>query len=366
MSKLRGIILIDGPDCSGKSTLAEHIKTTAEKLGSKAVVRHLGKPEPGTCWGLHKAALCAYVKEAFTEDTLVIADRHFLSEAIYGVSYREGSEYPFAARHVDRLLHRFRALRVICAPSVEFVVETHAKMKKLRVEAYDTGMGAIAQRYLDLWHGALDASGNPNVGSTWSYKGHQDYVQQLTADGGVADRNGWYHYNVETHGQALTSYVKALLDELESEQELIQPGLLDLDHWRFTGFPSQQSVLLVGDKIKSANLTHTPFLSNSNSSEYLASVLHKLHADESRVVVANINDEHGPETVNRLSRLCGRTIALGREAEKTLQLTGIRYHAKVRHPQHARRFSRYDQTYEQELRVAFAGMADVKSWREAA
>lgn len=367
MSKIRGVILLDGADCTGKTTLAGNIAKRATDLGAQPIICHLGKPAPGTCWEEHKTALCDYLDKAFRLDMLVIADRHFLSEAVYGCSYRTGSEYPYAARHVDRLLHRFRALRVICAPPVGFVVENHAKMKQVRREEYDSGMDIVAQRYLDLWHGAK--SGHVTHGTSthlWHYNSHEDYIQQLTRAGGVADKLGWYHYDVTTQGENNSQYyVDYLLDELQTEQEVISEYLLAPDLRRFTGYPTPQSVLLVGDRIKSENPLHVPFLSNSNSSVYLAETLHKLHADESRVVIANVHDKGGTETIKDLNAYCGRTIVMGREAEKTLLNMRLSFDARVRHPQHARRFSHNDDSYEREMRIAFHGMAGVFPWRAA-
>ncbi len=352
----RGIILLDGADACGKTTLAGAIAKRAAKLGATPVIRHLGKPDPGTCWEEHRTAILNYVSEAFSENKLVIADRHFLSESIYGCVYRTGSEYPFGARHVDRLLHRFRALRVICAPPVDIVVESHAKMKAVRFEEYDSGMDKVAQRYLDLWNGATSAS---TKSGPWDYRWRDDYIQSLTISGGVADRLGWYHYDFNTQGRGsdVDTYARYLLQELASEQDLIPQQLLDVNEWHFTGFPSKSSVLLVGDRISDDNGIKIPFFANSGSSDYLVRTLHGIGADEARVVIVNINDPGGEETTRELAKMCGRTIVMGREAEKTMLKCGIHYDTQIRHPQHARRFTFHDDRYYYEMKMAFNGMA---------
>jgi hypothetical protein len=356
MSKIRGIILLDGADCCGKTTLAGIIKERAAAQGADAVIRHLGKPEPGTCWDVHRAALISYIREAFIEGKLVIADRHFLSETIYGTVYRTGSEYPYAARHVDRLLHRFRALRVVCAPPPAWVKAKHAELRKVRREEYESKMDLIAARYLDLWQGGTCGMAD---GMVWNYNGKHDYIEQLTEQGGVHDMLGWYHYDVTHHGKEADTYARFLLHELETEQELIPEELLNPDEWAFTGFPHPEAVLLVGDQVSAENELRVPFLANSGCTLYLAHALNKIRADEGRVVIANINDEGGTRTVRELAGMCGLTIALGREAEKTLLHCGIPFDARVRHPQHARRFNYNDDTYAEELRVAFGGFAGV-------
>ena len=353
---MRGIIILDGSDGAGKTTLANAIKERVETMGHKAIVCHQGKPAPGTCWDTHSSALLDYIEEAFTKNTVVIGDRHFLSESIYGRVYRTGSEYPFGARHVDRLLERFRALRVVCAPSVKYITTTHARLKNERVEEYDSGMNKIALAYLDLWNGALVKSGTADEYS----KDTNDYLVQLMVNGGAADRNGWCHYDVETHGQDLKTYVAYLLHELNEQQSLIPENLLDPTLWHFTGFPHDQAVLLVGDRVSAENRFNIPFYSNKGSSLYLAKTLHKLNADEARIVIANVNDPDGLETVSDLAAMCGRVVVLGREAERAMQKQGIKYHARIRHPQHARRFSFHDNAYMVELGAALDGWAGVQ------
>ena len=347
---MRGIIILDGPDGAGKTTLADSIKSRALALGSKAVVHHLGAPEEGTAWRLHLDAIIAYIQEAFDQDTVVIADRHFMSEGIYGDVYRKGSEYPIAMRHIDRLLHRFRALRVICAPPVEHVKETFERLKGEREEMYNDSMDKIATRYLHLW------SAHPNPTSLPG----KDYLQQLAFNGGTYDTAGWYHYDVTTHGKDLREYSSFLLHELDEEQDLLPEDLLDIHKWNFTGFPHEHAVLLVGDKMSSKNALNIPFLSNEASSLFLARTLQTICADESKIVMANVNDLGGTSTVRGLSELCGRVIVLGREAERTMRQYGLPYHACVRHPQHASRFNHHDSSYAWELYDAMSKMASVK------
>ena len=346
-----GIIILDGPDGAGKTTLAEVISQRAALRGYTPRYEHLSKPIDA--WAEHRDALLNYVDYAFNspvKNCLVIADRHFMSEAIYGHVYRQGSEYPLAMRHVDRLLYRYGALRVVCAPPVEYVTATHERLKSERAEMYDSGMETIGRMYWDLWNGcdvsAVDLS---PMG---------DYIQQLIWDGGVADKLGWYHYDVTSDGNNMVAYADHLLDELQELTILTSP-FLDGSKKNLTGWPRRQAVLLVGDRISDDSGCGVPFMANHGSSLYLARTLQKIHADESRVCIVNVNDPDGIARVRDATRFCGRTIALGRAAEQGLEKAGLSYHARVRHPQHARRFTHHDNSYAQELRAAFNGMAGV-------
>lgn len=332
-----GIIILDGPDGSGKTTLARHLCATVKD----AVYVHLSAPARGQAWQEHRAALLRIIAE-YRQGRLVVVDRHFLSEAVYGAVYRGGSEYPFAARHVDRLLYRFGALRVVCCPPVEHVVQTHARLMKERGEMYADRMDKVAKLYLALWEGRPGSD-------------VLNYLDHLIVAGGVNDQLGWAKYDVTMDGVDLPKTGERFLTELAQLAATV-PCIYDTTD-NLTGWARKQAVLLVGDRC--SNSEEWPFLSNAGSSLYLATVLNRLGADEARVCMINANGPGGEKLLRQKQVRCGRTVAMGREAERALELFRIPYHAKVRHPQHAARFSRNDNSYELELGAAMAGMAGV-------
>lgn len=344
---MQGIIILDGADGAGKTTLAKRL---CDKAGPEAIYVHLGKPVKGQAWAEHRAALLSAIKLE-RQGKLVIIDRHFMSEAFYGQVYRNGSEYPFSARHVDRLLYRFGALRIICAPVVDYVVQTHKELCQAREEMYQDRMGEIAQLYLDLWHGVEHNHINE---SGAAIKG---YLDQLIATGGVSEKLGWMKYDVTTDGIHLDNFVDKTLVELYSLQKALPIFYENEDN--LTGWARKQAVLLVGDR-PSGNDGIWPFFANQGSSLYLAKILNELRADEARICMINANGPSGAEMVRQAKTACGRVVVMGKEAEKRLEQGRIHYDARVRHPQHASRFSTHDGSYVAELREAFAGMAGVK------
>lgn len=332
---MRGLILLDGPDCGGKTSLAKAIVTEVEARGGKAVIHHLGMPQPDKCWEEHSEALLAYIEEMLNDHKVIIADRHFLSEAVYAAVYRQGSEYPFTMRFIEMLFDRYRALKVICCPPVDKVVETHAKMKEVRVEAYDKGMDKVARRFERIWHDAINYHLAPG----------KEYSEQLMLSGGVCDKPLWYHYDWTKDNTK--EYAIKLLKDLEQEQWFYGD-----DTWAmsFTGTPGPLSTLLVGDKMSTPNGLGIPFYANSGCSAFLAKSLHKLMIPAERLCIANINDDsNSVATVRYLAGRCKHVVALGRQAERTLQMHDIDYQAYVRHPQHARRFNHNDDSYTSEL-----------------
>lgn len=337
---MRGLILLDGPDCAGKTTLAKAIEAEVKTQGGKAAVHHLGMPEPDKCWELHGEALLSYVEEMITQDKVIIADRHFLSEGVYAAVYRKGSEYPFTMRYMDMLFDRYRALKVICCPPVDDVVRVHADMKKVRREEYDSGMDKVARRFERIWHDQVNRNLAPG----------REYTEQLMLSGGVADKQLWYHYDYTQHNTQ--QFARELLVDLDKEQWFYGEDTWDL---AFTGTPGPLSTLLVGDKMSQQNPLGIPFFANTDSSLFLAKSLHNLMIPAERLCIANINDKDGVPTVRYLAERCRHVIALGKNAERSLQMHDIDYNAYVRHPQHARRFNHNDDSYTAELAHAFRG-----------
>lgn len=342
---MKGLILLDGPDCAGKTTLAKKIKEVAERGGHKAVIHHLGKPVEGECWKEHSEALIKYITEAFVFNTVVIADRHFMSESIYGVIYRAASEYPYSMRFVDMLLERIRAVRVICCPPVEQVVKIHSEMKKVRYEEYDSGMDKIAQAYLNLWSHPVRFDQLPG----------NNYIDQLTALGGTQDKLGWYHYDytkIKTEEAA-----EYYLVELHRESLLMEDDYDDISGYPFLGFANKGNILFVGDRTdpSAENELGIPFFSNSQDAEFFAYTLHQIAVPVDQCVIANINEGHGVRLVKRLMEVCDKVIVLGKDAERTMLYHGLKYDAKVRHPRYARGNDNFDKGYIHELLMALGG-----------
>lgn len=334
---MRGLILLDGPDCAGKSTLAKSIQTASAELGQRAVIHHLGKPEDGQEWKLHSTAIEDYIQQMLDENVIVIVDRHFLSEEIYGKVYRNGGAYPYTMRFIDMLYNRFSGLKVICCPPTSVVVDTHKRMMEERYEEYTDKMDRIANLYQGLWHSAVHVSSFPG----------RDYTGQLTALGGVQDKKFWYHFNYCESD--VDEYARYLLQELATEVAIADPFL---DSLKFIGTPDRRATLLVGDMSATKNKLGLPFWANHGSSHFLAKTLHQLMVPAESLCIANINDEGGVRTVKQLAEQCGRVVVLGREAQRTMQRENIDYDAYCRHPQHARRFNQNDNTYLDELKKA--------------
>jgi thymidylate kinase len=115
------IIILEGPDGAGKSTLAEKLRAIISK--STASMVHMVKHGPYS--GLNSEQLCKLyfraMSPALTFDDTLIMDRSWLSEPIYADAYRGGNSRVDMPRR--RMLERIALARgavvVLCQPAYE-------------------------------------------------------------------------------------------------------------------------------------------------------------------------------------------------------------------------------------------------------
>lgn len=104
-------ILIEGPDCSGKSTLVEQLKNLL-RWDAKALHHRPGDQ------------FLRYLKE-YTQQEKVIFDRGHFSEYVYGQLWRKGN--PFSTVEMD-ILNQFcrqRMLVIFTCPPLEVMMERY-------------------------------------------------------------------------------------------------------------------------------------------------------------------------------------------------------------------------------------------------
>lgn len=121
------ILILEGPDGAGKTTLAETLRQRFQGSGMVHIVKH------GPYTGVEPEHLCRIyfraMSPALTFDDTVIMDRSWISEPIYGEVYRNGANRIDTPR--KRMLERVALSRgavvIHCQPDFETCAETFEK-----------------------------------------------------------------------------------------------------------------------------------------------------------------------------------------------------------------------------------------------
>ena len=142
---LARIIIFEGPDGVGKTTLINYIK---EEFGKDAYYMHLRVHKNMKLW--HKASARHAIKMK-NRGKLVLIDRHWPSEQCYSYIYRNGPSYN--ATPIYEMLQKERPLYVWCCPEdVSRVKENHRINKEKRHEEYDN-IDKVVDFYYQHWFG---------------------------------------------------------------------------------------------------------------------------------------------------------------------------------------------------------------------
>lgn len=123
------VIIIEGPDFSGKSTLAN---TLMKKYRNHAYIHCAVTPN---IYALHTTALKN--AETMSSEFTVIIDRLHYSELIYAPIFRNGASYD--VRAFDAALSDYQNIyKILCLPPKDIVLEGFKKRAAQGGEMFDT------------------------------------------------------------------------------------------------------------------------------------------------------------------------------------------------------------------------------------
>lgn len=324
---MNGLIIIDGPDATGKTTLAKYICETYQ-----GEYIHLGYEAPGDMEAYQTTALTVAVERS--KDKLVVIDRFWTSEQIYGRVKRDGSELPYNARNMDRVIRKQAGLYIIAADEPRRVADRFEQLKTERPELYaEAGIFDIATAYYFflLGRSALDKHTRRAVEGITP----DDYTQAYSLTPfGFAERPDVLQYRVgEDDLEAFARLSVLLMRQWQVRQ--YQPAL-DPDDRNVLGHQATAKILFVGNATEQDSW---PFYANAPCVRLLNQALHSIGFDETKAMWTNINGPGGPEHAYALVAAGLFPIALGHKAEKALVklLTGskvARTYGYVQHPEH--------------------------------
>lgn len=162
------ILILEGGDCAGKSTLAAAIAGTIISEGGDFLYLH-GSPWPGTVEEEHNRMETDALR-ALERGYVVVLDHFWIAEQVYGAVYRDGPAYDPKWR--DDLFKKRGALIVLCAPSdLQAQIARHAERRKKGLEHFEDARKVVTM-YSDLARGNL---AHPGDGYIDKFIRHQDF-----------------------------------------------------------------------------------------------------------------------------------------------------------------------------------------------
>lgn len=313
---MKGIILLEGADAAGKTTLARHF---VERHGARYIHSRIWP----SMYKYHVAAVRLALKWA--DHGLVVIDRLHLSELIYGQIYRGQPAYDLGARSFERILARAGTITVLCVPS-----DTYGQFKRHRANAACEAFSSISRvvaTYADLRHGNVAFPGN-------------GYLGQLIRYGDYAARPDVMVYDLDKDGRKLNKFAETVLDRVINHRLHQFSPALSSQHYNFGGHAGTATHLFVGEAVSpKAKTTRWPWCWHDGASAvtWLNRSLHDIGFDETRGIWTNASeaDDHLAE----LLQLGKVVVCLGSIASKRITIP----HHPLPHPQYYRRFRSYAQ-----------------------
>ena len=267
MNKPRGIILLEGADSSGKTTLANYFR---ERYGARYIHGSLYK-DP---WLWHVTAIRRAARLAKNE--LVVIDRNWISHLVYGKIF-DNQRYNIGARCLDRALRRYGALTILCVPSDQH--DQAARWERNRAagkrEHFNRVREVIAL-YADLAFGNIARPGD-------------GYLDQLIRFGDFSLRDDVIRYDLDTMGSRLDRFASNALRHLRWLNKAIIPDYGDSLTGRIC---NRNGVLFIGygtpDNTKWPNWPWLQRDNEDNGYTFFNRAIHSLALREDSIEYTNI------------------------------------------------------------------------------
>lgn len=316
---MQGVIMLEGPDGCGKTTLARKL---VEKYDAFYIHGRVHK----NIWKYHTAA--ARLASRKSQHQLVVVDRNWPSEAVYGPLFRDTMGYKLGERCLDRVFLKMATLHVMCLPENEdSIVRNFNRLKESRREEHPVVLD-VARSYRSLWEG-----GQPD---TKIY-----YADSISRAGGLNTRHDWVRYDWSTQGHDLDSFCRDLILQLGTIRSKQYQAALAHDCSNILGYMPSAEFIFVGEQLGNPyGPTRWPFHAVAESPLFLNQHLQVIDWLEPQAMWTNMVDseQHLPALLHQRPDL--KVITLGAIPRSLCKKLSIPVHAALKHPQYERRFNR--------------------------
>ena len=302
------VIVLEGPDCTGKTTLAQNLAT---RMGGKYL--HLTYRWPGKMHHYHQSAMELALR--WSQRQPVVLDRWWPSEVVYASAFRGGTPWPMASRMFERVALKHRFLYVLSMPKDK-------------------------QQYLDFYQKTKSASED--------VLGPRDRLFDLYQAWEVRQQLSHNLLRFDLFNDPRTAYVQIAeqawrqLDPFATNllSSITRPDPFDR---RLAGSHRARFVLVGDQSNPKSRRPAWPFFEHANSSLWVTQKLEELGLPEVDLVWVNLHDQYGDPQVGReeLRMLfAGRhSVSFGDKVLKTLSRWDLKPTYQVKHPQYYRRFT---------------------------
>ncbi len=199
------LLILEGSDCSGKTTLANKIIDFYGKDNCNYI--HSSFHKKMDVLKDHTQTLDEAIGN-LKNYTITILDRHWISECIYGKVYRQGCSYGNEAINFHNRIMQYNGQYILCLPNKTIVKDNHKRLSQERSEMF-TDISGVINMYWDLWYGSHKEEATDDIGK-------HNYIEYLIHSGGVHTDMFWHMWDYEKHddhfGEFITDVVSNIGD----------------------------------------------------------------------------------------------------------------------------------------------------------